>query len=336
MKAAVIHEHGGPGTIRIERNFPDPQCGPDDVIMRVRATSINYHDIFTRRGMPGVKVPMPCIMGMDFAGDLVRVGANVRDWRVGDRVVVDPVDRQNYGGLIGEMWHGGLAELCGLPAHHLVRLPDEVSYRDAATLPVAYGTARRMMLTIGGTKKGDKVLILGASGGVGTSCLLLAKMVGAEVTVCASTSEKLDRLRQLGADNLINYSTEDFVKEIYRLYGKPHRRKYTEGVDIVVNFTGGNTWVPSLKVLHRNGKVLTCGATAGFDPKEDLRYIWSYELQVLGSNGWLREDVHELIDYTASGKLNPLIDHEFPLEKVNEAFRLMEERRVFGKIVIIP
>jgi len=336
MKAAVIHEHGGPGTIRIDPNFPDPRPGAGDVVVRVRATSINYHDIFTRRGMPGIKVPMPCIMGMDFAGDIVQLGAGVSGWHIGDRVVIDPVDRENHGGLIGEMWHGGLAELCSVPAHHLVRVPDAVSYRDAAALPVAYGTARRMMLTIGGTKGGDKVLILGASGGVGTSCVLLAKMVGAEVTVCASTAEKLERLRRLGADRLINYTTNDFVKEVYRLYGKPHRRKYTEGVDIVVNFTGGDTWVPSLKVLHRNGKVLTCGATAGFDPKEDLRYIWSYELQVLGSNGWLREDVHELLQYAASGQLKPLIEHELPLEQVNEAFRLMEDRQVFGKIVVTP
>ncbi len=334
MKAAVIHEHGGPGSIQIDPAFPDPKPGPDDVVIRVKATSINFHDIFTRQGMPGVKVPMPCIMGMDFAGEVLEIGANVKDWRVGDRVLVDPIDRVNYGGLVGEMWHGGLAELCRVPAHHLVRLPNSVSYSDAAVLPVAYGTARRMLLTNGQLSAGEKVLILGASGGVGTSCVLLSKMIGAEVIVCASTDEKLQRLKQIGADHLINYTTHDFAKEIYRLYGKPHRRKYTEGVDMVVNFTGGDTWVPSLKVLHRGGKVVTCGATAGFDPKEDLRYIWSYELKILGSNGWLREDVHELIEYTGSGKLKPLIEKTFLLEQVNEAFQLMEERRVFGKIVV--
>jgi len=304
--------------------------------MRVRAASVNYHDIFTRRGMPGIKVPMPCIMGMDFAGDIVEVGSDVREWKVGDRVVVDPVDRENFGGLIGEMWHGGFAEFCSVSAHHLVRIPDAVPYREAAALPVAYGTARRMLMTIGGLKEGDKVLVLGASGGVGTSCVLLAKMVGAEVIACASSPEKLDRLKRLCSNHLMNYTTQDFVQEIYRLYGKPHRRKYTEGVDIVVNFTGGDTWVPSLKVLHRNGKILTCGATAGFNPKEDLRYIWSYELQVLGSNGWMREDVHGLLDYAAAGKLRPLIEHEFPLQQVNEAFGLMEARKVFGKLLVLP
>ncbi|MCI3952187.1 MAG: putative alcohol dehydrogenase, partial [Burkholderiales bacterium] len=286
MRAAVIRAHGGPGSIRIETDFPDPRPGPRDVIVQVQATSINFHDILTRNGLPGIKIPMPCIMGLDFAGEIAEVGAEVIDWRVGQRVLVDPVDRVNYGGLIGEMWHGGLAEFCSVPEAHLVAIPDGVTFRQAAALPVAYGTARRMLITNGGLAQGERVLILGASGGVGTACVLLAKMKGAEVTVCASSSEKLERLQALGADNLINYGDQDFVAEIHRLYGKPHRRKYTNGVDMVVNFTGGDSWVPSLKVLHRGGRIATCGATAGFNPQEDLRYIWSYELKILGSNGW--------------------------------------------------
>ena len=139
MKAAVIHEHGGAGSIKFEANFPDPQPGPDDVIVRVRATSLNYHDLFTRRGMPGIKVPMPCIMGIDFAGDIVETGSAVKQWKAGDRVLIDPMDRVNNGGLIGEMSHGGLAELCKVPAHHLVALPQDISYEDAACLP--YGSA---------------------------------------------------------------------------------------------------------------------------------------------------------------------------------------------------
>src|SRR5687768_18383551 len=119
MKAAVIYEHGGPGSITLESDFPDPSPGPDDVVVRVRATSLNYHDLFTRRGMPGIKVPMPCIMGIDFAGDIVETGANVREWTAGERVLIDPVDRVNNGGLIGEMSHGGLAEYCKVPTHHL-------------------------------------------------------------------------------------------------------------------------------------------------------------------------------------------------------------------------
>jgi len=336
MKAAVIHEHGGPGSIRIESAFPDPTPGPDDVVLRVRATSLNFHDIFTRNGMPGITIPMPCIMGLDFAGEIVALGSRVDGWKIGERVVVDPMDRVNYGGLLGEMWHGGMAEFCRVPACQLVRLPDEVSFESAAVLPVAYATAQRMLFTRGQIKAGEKVLILGASGGVGTACVLLAIMAGAEVTVCASSPEKLEKLGRLGAHHLINYSNVDFVKEVHRIYGKPHRRKYTEGVDVAVNFTGGETWVPALKTLHRNGRVLTCGATAGFAPVEDLRYVWSYELDIRGSNGWMREDIEGLVRSVADRRLVPLIDERFSLEQVNEAFERMEQRRSFGKLVIFP
>ena len=336
MKAAVIYEHGGPGSIRYEKGFPDPVPEPDDVIVRVRATSLNYHDIFTRRGMPGIKVPMPCIMGLDFAGDIVEVGTGVKDWNIGEAVLIDPVDRVGPGGLIGEMWHGGLAEYARVPSHHLVRLPPGVGYEQAACLPVAYGTALRMMSTIGKIRAGDKVLILGASGGVGTCCVQLAKNAGCEVIACASSPAKLERLKALGADMLIDYTRQDYVKLIYEKYGKPQRRKFTGGVDVVVNYTGGETWVPSLKVLHRQGKVLTCGATGGFDPKEDLRFIWTFELQILGSNGWLRDELVELLELVRQGKIKPVIDEALPLEEANEAFAMLEDRRVFGKVLLIP
>jgi len=336
MKAAVIYEHGGPGTIRYVADFPDPAPAEGEVVVRVHATTLNYHDIFTRRGMPGIKVPMPCIMGLDFAGEIAALGAGVTDWKVGERVMIDPVDRVGPGGLVGEVRPGGLAEYCAVPTHHLVRMPEAVSYAQAACLPVAYGTAIRMMYTIGEVKRGDKILILGASGGVGTGALLLAKRVGAEVIACASTPAKLERLKALGADHGIDYTKEDLAKWVYAKYGKPHRRKFEGGVDVVVNFTGGDTWVPSLKVLHRRGKVLTCGATAGFDPKEDLRYIWSFELQVLGSNSFMREDLVRLLELIQAGELKPVVDKTLPLTEVNEAFRLIEEREVFGKVLLTP
>jgi alcohol dehydrogenase len=336
MRAAVIYEHGGPGSIRYEPNFPDPEPAAGEVIVRVKAASLNYHDIFTRRGMPGIKVPMPCIMGIDFAGEIAALGQGVTDWTVGDRIMVDPVDRIAGGGLIGEVRPGGLAEYCAVPTHHLVRLPPNVSYEAAACLPVAYGTALRMMVTIGQVKAGEKVLILGASGGVGTCCVQLAKLAGAEVIVCASSTEKLARLRELGADHGIDYTQEDFVKWVYAKFGKPHRRRFDGGIDVVVNFTGGDSWVPSLKVLHRQGRVLTCGATAGFDPKEDLRFIWTFELNIRGANGWMRDDLNTLLELIGSGKLKPIIDRELPLAEANEAFRLLEDRAVFGKVVVKP
>ena len=199
MRAAAIQAHGGPEQLELMPDFPDPTPRPGDVIVGVKAASLNYHDVFTRRGMPGIKLNLPVIPGLDIAGEIAEVGSEVTGWSVGDRVLVDPVNRVE-GGLMGETVHGGLAEYCRVPAHQLVRIPHGVTFDQAASLPVAYGTAHRMMVTIGKIKAGEKVLVLGASGGVGTSALLLAKMRGAFVIAAAGTDEKCDHLRALGAD----------------------------------------------------------------------------------------------------------------------------------------
>lgn len=337
MKAVVLREHGGMDNLAYETDFADPKIGEGDVLIRVRATSLNYHDVFTRRGMPGIKIPLPAIMGLDVAGEIVEVGPGVQGWSVGDRVLVDPINRVE-GGLMGETTHGGLAELCRARAHQLIRIPEGVSFVDAAALPCAYGTALRMMYTNGGVTQGEKVLILGASGGVGVCCLQLAKLAGATVVACAGSDAKAARLKDLGADHTINYVERDFVKEVYALYGKPSRRgSGTEnGIDVLVNYTGGDTWTKSLRCLRVGGRLLTCGATAGYDPKEDIRFIWTFELKILGSNGWERNDVIKLLDLVQSGKLKVLVDQTFPLQDAREALRRIEDREVFGKIVVTP
>jgi len=337
MKAMVVRAHGGLDRMQLETGFPDPMAGEGDVVVAVKASSLNYHDVFTRRGMPGIKVPMPCIMGLDVAGEIAAVGPGVSGWHVGDRVLVDPINRVE-GGLMGETIHGGLAELCRARAHQLVRIPDGVSFADAAALPVAYGTALRMMSTNGHVAAGEKVLILGASGGVGVCCVQLAKLAGAEVIACAGTDIKAHRLAELGADRTINYIEKDFVSEVFALYGKPTRRGNgtDRGVDVVVNYTGGDTWVKSLRCLKVGGRLLTCGATAGFDPVEDIRFIWTFELKVLGSNGWARADIERLLAMVQQGKLKVLVDKVFPLAEAREALRVIEDREVFGKIVVAP
>ena len=337
MKAAVVRAHGGPEALVFEKDFPDPRPGEGDVIVAVKASSLNYHDVFTRRGMPGIKVPMPAIMGLDVAGEIAEVGPGVTGWKKGDRVLVDPINRVE-GGLMGETVHGGLAELCRARAHQLVKIPDGVSFSDAAALPVAYGTALRMMVTNGHIQKGEKVLILGASGGVGVCCLQLAKAAGCEVIACAGTDAKAKRLQELGADKTINYVEKDFMKEVYAMYGKPTRRGggTNLGVDVVVNYTGGDTWVPSLKVLKVGGRLLTCGATAGYAPAEDIRFIWTFELKVLGSNGWMRSDIETLLKMVQEKKLKVLVDKIYKLEDAREALRVIEDREVFGKIVVAP
>jgi alcohol dehydrogenase len=337
MKAMVVRQHGGLDVMEFVRDFPDPVIGEGDVLIRVRASSLNYHDVFTRRGMPGIKVPMPLIMGLDLAGEIAAIGPGVEGWSVGDRVLVDPINRVE-GGLMGETMHGGLAELCRVRAHQLVRIPSEVSFVDAAALPVAYGTAHRMLVSKGNVRAGDKVLVLGASGGVGVCCVQLARQAGAQVVACASTEQKLDRLRALGADHLINYTERDFVQEAYALYGKPSRRgaNVGNGLDVVVNFTGGDTWVKSMRCLKVGGRLLTCGATAGYDPKEDIRFIWTFELEIRGSNGWQRSDIEALLEMVQQRRLDTLVERTYPLPEAAEALRVIEGREVFGKIVVVP
>src|SRR5499426_621588 len=281
MRALVLRTHGGLENLDLVDDYPVPQATAGYVVLRVRASSFNYHDVFTVRGMPGIKVPLPVIIGLDMAGEITEVGPGVSGWKVGDRVLVNPVNKKK--GLMGEMLDGGMAEYCLVATDQLVAMPQGVSFEEAASLPVAYGTAHRMLITHKTIAKGERVIVLGASGGVGTGCVLLAKMLGAEVIACAGGTEKLSRLKALGADHVIDYKATNFSTWAMERYGKPQRRNYEGGVDVLVNFTGGDTWQPSLRCVKRGGKILVCGATAGFDPKEDLRYIWSFELQIVGS-----------------------------------------------------
>ncbi len=334
MRAVVLREHGELEKLQYVTDFPDPVVTEGHVVIRVRATSFNYHDVFTVRGMPGIKVPMPMIIGLDIAGEVLEVGPGVTGWKPGDRVLVNPLNRQK--GLMGEMMHGGLAERCLVAEHQLIRMPDKVTYAEAASLPVAYGTAHRMIITHDTIKAGEKVVVLGASGGVGTGCVLLAKMLGAEVIACASSEDKIQRLKDLGADHVVNYKTTDWSKWVIEKYGKPQRRSYEGGVDVVINFTGGDTWAPTLRCVKRGGKILVCGATAGYDPKEDLRYVWSFELKIIGSNSFYDDNLQALMALIAEGRMKPVIDEVLPLERAVDGLRLIEDREVFGKVIIEP
>jgi NADPH:quinone reductase-like Zn-dependent oxidoreductase len=334
MKALVLRKHGTFDDLHVVSNYPTPTAVDGHVVIRVRAASFNYHDVFTVRGMPGIKVPLPVIIGLDMAGEIAEVGAGVAGWKVGDRVLVNPLNGRK--GLMGEMLDGGMAEYCLVAADQLVAMPAAVSFEQAAALPVAYGTAHRMLVTHQTVQAGERVLVLGASGGVGTGCVILAKLLGAEVIACASSAEKLERLKALGAAAVVNYRDTDWSKWAVEKYGKPQRRSYEGGVDVVINFTGGDTWVPSLRCLKRGGKLLVCGATAGFDPKEDLRYIWSFELKIIGSNSFYNENFVALMDLIAAGKMTPVIDKVLTLDQASEGLRLIADREVIGKVVVTP
>ena len=334
MKALLLRKHGGLEQLEVVTDYPVPAAVEGHVVIRVRASAFNYHDVFTVRGMPGIKVPLPVVVGLDMAGEIAEVGAGVTGWAAGDRVLVNPLNKKK--GLMGEMLDGGMAEYCLVAADQLVAMPAGVGFEAAAALPVAYGTAHRMLITHNTVKKGDRVLILGASGGVGTGCVILAKHLGAEVIACTSSPEKMAKLSELGADAVINVKDVDFSKWAVEKYGKPQRRSYDGGVDVVINFTGGDTWQGSLRCLKRGGRLLVCGATAGYDPKEDLRYIWTFELKIVGSNSFYDDDLQALMKLIAEGKMRPVIDKVLPLEQAREGLRLIQDREVIGKVVVAP
>src|SRR5690242_13320498 len=222
MKALVLRKHGTLDELQVVSDYPVPQAIDGHVVIRVRASSFNYHDVFTVKGMPGIKVPLPVIPGLDMAGEIAEVGAGVTKWKAGDRVLVNPLNKKK--GLMGEMLDGGMAQYCLVAADQLIAMPPGVSFEDAASLPVAYGTAHRMLITHDTVKAGERVLILGASGGVGTGCIILAKHLGAQVIACTSSSDKMRKLKELGADEVINAREVDFSKWAVERYGKPQRR----------------------------------------------------------------------------------------------------------------
>ena len=333
MKAAVFHQHGPLDNLRYEE-VPDPRPSPTEILIRVRAVALNGFDPMVLRGIPGLKTPLPMIPGADIAGEIVELGAAVdrARWKTGDRVTVVP---NQPTGMMGETKRGGASDLVAVEQDFVLPIPPTVSFVDAACLPVAYCTALRMIETRGKLEAGETVLILGASGGVGTCCVQLAKAIGCEVIACASSEWKTARLKELGADLVINTEAQNYVAEIHRLYGKP-RTRGGGGVDVIINYTGGQTWAECFRALKLQGRLLTCGATAGYDPKTDLRYIWSFEFNIIGSNGWTREDHAALLDMIADGRLAPAIHAELPLSRIQEGYRDLIDRRAFGKVVLIP
>lgn len=345
MQAAVIREHGGYDKVRVER-FARPSVeAPDDVVVRVRACALNRLDVFARQGLsgPGVRaVRLPHISGVDVAGEVAEVGPLARQWRSGDRVILYPglscghceacargedTMCSNYR-IFGEDTHGGLAEYCRIRAGNLEHLPDHVPFEQAAALPTAYTTAWRMVVTVGNLRPQERILVLGAGGGVGIAAVQIARRIGAYVFGVTSGQDRTRRLGEVGANRAINRSDEDFEAVV-------GQETDGLGVNMVVNPVGGVTWRPAIKSLAAGGRMLICGATIGDDPELSIREIYQSHRQILGAPLGNRRDFRAVLDLLSRGELEPTIHATMHLEAVSEAHRLMEEGMVFGKVVLV-
>lgn len=332
MKAVRFHEHGSAAHLVVDDiSKPEPAAG--EALVEIKAAALNGFDPMILNRTTTLKNPLPMIPCGDAAGVIVALGEDAAgDFHAGDRVSVLP-----YGdhGMYGETALGMAREYACIPLANLVPVPDEVSFVDAAALPVAYGTAYRLMHTRGQITAADTVLILGAAGGVGTGCVQFAKAAGATVIACASGTRKLDKLKEIGSDHVIDTRGGDLIADTLALVGKP-RYGGEGGISMVVNYIAGDTWAQSLKILAHGGRMLTCGASAGYDPATDVRYIWSRELSIIGSDGWTRDDHAKILEMTASGALTPHIHAVRPFSAAAEAMQEMLDRQVFGKSILVP
>jgi len=340
MKAVFFEKHGGPEVLEYG-DFDDPVAGRGEVLLDVKASSLNHLDLFVRRGLPGIQLPLPHIPGSDASGIVAAVGEGVEGIAAGERVLVNPTlscGRCEFCirgdaamcrsfKIIGEQVQGACCEKLVVPAGNVIRIPDEFSFEDAAAVPLVYVTSWRMLITRARLRPSEDVLILGAASGVGTACIQIARVAGARVLAAAGSDEKLELCRKLGADVLINYNEEDFLKRVRQETGK-------KGVDVCVDYVGKDTWVKSLQTLAHGGRLVTCGATTGYDPRTDIRHIFFRQLEVIGSTMGSKNELLAPLRLIFDGRMRPVVDRVFELKDTADAHRMMEDRKVLGKIVI--
>ncbi len=341
MKAIVFHEQGGIDKLRYEE-VPVPVIEPSEVLVKVKACAVNHLDIRARRDRPEVQ-PFPHILGSDIAGDVAEVGSEVHNVAVGDRVVLSPcipcgrcADCLNgdenlcdFQEILGFQTNGGYAEYVKVPAQNVIPISSNLSYHDAAALPIAYLTAWHMLVTRAQIHPGDDVLILSAGSGVGSAGLQIAKLCGARVFATASTEKKLERARQMGADFAINYTQVDFSKAI-------HEETRERGVDIVFEHVGAATWEQSVASLAKKGRLVACGVTTGNIGQINIRQMYQKQLTLMGSALGNTSELRTIIRLAEQGKLTPIIDRLLPLQKAAEAHRIVEARENFGKMCLQP
>jgi zinc-binding alcohol dehydrogenase/oxidoreductase len=322
VKAVRIHEDGGPEVLRYE-DVEDPVAGPGEVLIRLRAASLNHLDVWLRRGLPSV--PKPRILGADGAGVVAALGAGVEGFREGDRVVLNP-GLDDGARIVGEHMDGTHAGLIAIPADYVHAIPEGLSFEEAAAFPLVFATAYRMLATRAGLREGEWVLVWGIGAGVATAALAIAKALGANVIVTSTREDKLARARELGADAAI--ATDSDVVEEVRALTDGH------GVDVVVEHVGEATWKTSLQAARKGGRIVVCGATSGPNPPANLHRVFWKQLSILGSTMGTREDFAAVLDLVASGRARPVVDRGFPLSEAAAAHEHLERGDQLGKVVL--
>ena len=323
--------------------MPDPKIKADEVLVEVRACALNHLDIWARVGLPGITIPLPHILGNDIAGVVREVGELANWIHPGDEVMLQPgvscghCDECLSGqdnlcrdyDILGYRRPGGYAQLVSAPAVNVIPKPKNLSWEKAAALPLVTLTAWHMFVTRANVQPGEDVLVHAAGSGVGSMGIQIAKLRGARVIATAGAEDKLAKAKELGADHVIDYSDDDWPKEVKRLTDR-------KGVDVVFEHTGAHTWGGSIASLKHNGRVVSCGATSGFDVKIDLRKIFYQHLTILGSFMGAKAELLEAMKFVQSGAIRPVVDQTIPLSEARRAHELMEDRMQFGKLVLIP
>jgi NADPH:quinone reductase-like Zn-dependent oxidoreductase len=340
MKAVRIHQFGGPEVLTYE-DVPDPQLRKDQVLVRVRACSLNHLDIFVRKGLPGVKLPR--IPGSDVAGEIAEIGEYVSGFKVGQRVLLAPMHYCGHcekcvAGLqnqcreftvLGNGVDGGDCELIAAAAANVIPIPDVLDFNQAASVPLVFVTAWHMLVGRAGVRPGQTVLVLGASSGVGIAAIQIAKLFHCRVITTAGDESKLAKGAELGADYGINHYKQKISEEVRKITNKV-------GVDIVVEHVGAATWDESVKSLRSSGTLVTCGATTGPAVNIDLRHLFARQLTLLGSYMGTMKELHEVLGHVFAGRLKPVVDRAFPLKDIRTAHEYLENSQMFGKIVVNP
>jgi NADPH:quinone reductase-like Zn-dependent oxidoreductase len=340
MKAVRIHQFGGPEVLTYE-DIPDPQLRKDQVLVKVKACSLNHLDLWVRKGLPGVKLPH--ILGSDIAGEVVEVGEYVSGVKVGQRVLVAPMhfcghcvkclagvqNQCREFTVLGNAVDGGNCELFAVSGANIIPIPDALDFNQAASVPLVFVTAWHMLVSLAGVRPGQTVLVLGASSGVGIAAIQIAKIFHCRVVTTAGDEPKLEKGRALGADYGINHYKQKIAEEVRKITNK-------EGVDIVVEHVGAATWDESMKCLKTGGTLVTCGATTGPSVGIDLRHLFARQLRILGSYMGTMGELNEVLGHVFAARLKPVVDRIFPLSEIRAAHEYLEKSQMFGKVVVNP